>query len=156
MASNYDSIDLSWSWKGDFLIGDDGDLAHNANDFLESIENEIITMIKSSTNDWSIHPQIGANLWRFVGEPNTRKNAEKIKDAIKVALISVGLVKKGDIQVDVNAVDLHTLYIKIFLSAIATPFNRMSSQAQEHLSSEYGQGIEIKFLFDTITSAIYY
>lgn len=156
MAGNYDSRDLSWTWNGDFTLDESGDIAHNEYDALESVETEIITIVKSSTGDWASHPRIGANLWRFTGEPNTRENAEKIKDAIAVALVSVGLASKKDIRVDVNAMSLEILYVKIFLSAISTPLNRISSQADPSLKSQYGQGIEVKFLFDTITSAIYY
>ena len=156
MAGNYDSKDLTWTWNGDFSLDDSGDLAHNEDDALESIETEIITVIKSSTGDWASHPRIGTNLWRFVGEPNTRANADKIKDAISVSLVSAGLVRRGDIKVDINAVGLDTLYVKVFLKAIPTPANRISSQADASLKSQYGQGIEIKLLFDTNTSAIYY
>tara|TARA_Y100000310_G_C20543520_1_gene744479 strand:+ start:377 stop:847 length:471 start_codon:yes stop_codon:yes gene_type:complete len=156
MAGNYDSKDLTWTWDGDFVLDDSGDLAHNEDDALESIETEIVTIVKSSTKDWAHHPRIGANLWRFVGEPNTRKNAEKIKDAISVALVSAGLVRKQDIKVDVNTVSLDVLYVKVFLSATSTPSNRISSQADPDFKSQYGQGIEIKFLFDTNTSAVYY
>jgi len=155
MASNYDSIDLSWSWKGDLKI-DSGDLAVNSTDALESIQNEIITIIKSSSGDWLVHPQLGTNLWQFVGEPNTRENAEKIKDAIATSLISAGIVSKQDIKVDVNAIGIHNLYVKIFLSALSTTFNKLTAPHNNYSSSQYNEGIEINFLFDTTTSAIYY
>jgi hypothetical protein len=155
MAGNYDSKDLSWTWDGDFSLDDSGDIESNDNDALESVESEIITIVKSSTEDWAMHPRIGANLWRFTGEANTRENAEKIKDAIYTALLSAGVVRKQDIEIDVNVLSLEVLYVKIFLKAIATPSNRVSSR-EPLLQNEYGQGIEIKFLFDTNTSAIYY
>jgi len=156
MAENYDSKDLSWTWNGDFTLDESGDLAHNEEDALESVETEIVTIVKSSAGDWASHPRIGANLWRFTGEPNTRANADKIKDAISVALVSAGVARKKDIRIDVNAVSLDVVYVKIFLSATPTPFNRISSQTNTSLKSQYGQGIEVKFLFDTNTSAIYY
>ena len=157
MARNYDSTDLSWTWKGDISVDEAGDLSHNSEDALESIENEIINVVKSSKGDWISHPQLGADLWRFVGEANTRKNAEDIKEAVRIALIASGIVASQDIEVEVNALSLDTLYISVFLSAISTPSNRISSTENGSLlGNQFTKGIEVKFLFDTKTSAIYY
>jgi len=155
MPSMYDSLDLSWSWKGDFKI-EEGDLSMNTSDALESIENEIITIVKSSNGDWQLHPLLGANLWKFVGEPNSRKNAEKIKDVLLTSLASSGVAQRRDLDVEVNALDLHNLYIRIRLSAIPTLNNRLVAPTNNPNIDDYAEGVEIKFLFDTNTSAIYY
>lgn len=155
MASNYDSTDLSWSWKGDLKVVD-GDLSLNSSDALESIEAEIITIIKSSNGDWELHPMLGANLWRFVGEANTRENAERIKDAIITSLVSSGIVRRADIEVDINAMSLHALYIKVRLKAIATTNNRLMAPKNNPDINQYNEGVELKFLFDTNTSAIFW
>ncbi len=155
MASNYDSRDLSWSWKGDFKIAD-GDLDLNYTDALESIETEIITVVKSSDGDWELHPLYGANLAQFIGEPNTRENAEKMKDVLKTAIAYAGLARREDLVIDINALTIHTLYVRITLKAEPSPANRLMSANNNPFIDQYNEGMEIKFLFDTNTSAIYY
>ena len=34
----YDSIDLDWSWDGDFDTGDDNDLKDTSDDYIRSLE----------------------------------------------------------------------------------------------------------------------
>jgi hypothetical protein len=153
--SNYDSKDLTWDWTGDFVLGNQGDLGDNSEDELLSVEQEIITIVKSSKGDWIFHPEIGANLWKFLGEPNTRENAEKIKKTITRELVFAGIVAEQDIIIDVNAISLDSVYIKIFLKATPTLKNRLKEISNNFASNkEYGRGIEVKFFFNTSTSAI--
>lgn len=155
MATNYDNFDLSWSWKGDFKIAD-GDIGINYTDALESVETEIITVVKSTEGDWELHPLYGSNLAQFIGEPNTRENAERMKDVLKTAISSAGIARRQDLIVEINALTLHTLYIRITLRAEASPANRLMSPSNNPLFQQKNEGMEIKFLFDTNTSAIYY
>jgi hypothetical protein len=155
MARNYDNLDFKFTWKGDLSLGESGDIADNEKDYLESVEQEIITIVKSAKGDWVFHPSIGADLWRFTGEPNTRENAEKIKKTLKREIVFAGIAAEADLIIDVNAMSLDTMYIRIFLKASATLRNRLSATNDRLVASrEYGQGIEVKFFFSTSTSAI--
>jgi len=154
MARNYDSTDLKWNWNGDFSLDESGDLSSNDTDFLESIEQEILTIVKSSKGDWKFHPNIGADLWRFKGEANTRENANKLKTEIKKAIVFSGIALESDVIVDVNAISLDMLYVSIFLKATPTLNNRLGNQNDLVKLKEYHQGIEVKFMFSTTTSAI--
>ncbi len=103
-----------------------------------------------------MHPLYGSNLAQFIGEPNTRENAEKMKDVLKTAISSAGIARKQDLDISINALTLHALYIKITLKAQPSAVNRLTDPTSNPLIRQQNEGMEIKFLFDTNTSAIYY
>lgn len=142
----YDTVDLDWTWDGDFLRGNDGDLQDTSDDFIRSLENEIQSIVKSSTGDWFLHPARAADLSDYVGEPNTRKTGEVIQDRVKAALINSGVVQPHDLSVRVVPVGYHEVMIRISVNAISTPNNRLV----------VGTPVIATLLYDTMENGIFF
>lgn len=143
---NYDSIDLDWTWDGDFILGDDGDLKDTSDDLIRSLENEIMTLVKSETTDWEINPTFAADLSDFLGEPNSRENGGRIEDRVRLKLASTGLVLSGDMEVRVVPVGAHEIMIIISVQALATSGNRLV----------LGEPVTIRLLYDTIENSKFF
>jgi len=122
---NYDSIDLDWTWDGDYLVDDDGDLKDTSYDYLQSIRNEIATIVKSELLDWELDPTIGANLSDFMGEPNTREVGRQLEDRVETALVSAGVVYPEDVNARVVPIGTHRVLITITVLTIATVNNQL-------------------------------
>jgi len=123
--SDYDSIDLEFTWDGDYAIDDDGDIRDTSYDYLQSIRNEVANIVRSELLDWEREPTIGANLSDFLGEPNTREMGQLIQDRVKTALIAAGIVLSEDVSVRVIPVGVYKVMIAISILAIATTNNQL-------------------------------
>lgn len=125
MPTNYDSVDLEFSWNGDFQLGKDGDIADTYNDQIQTLIQNIQTVVNSELNDWKEHPALGAGLDDFVGEPNTKDTARQINARIVGALVQNNIVLEDDVTVKVVPVDRHTVFITITVTALATADNSL-------------------------------
>lgn len=124
MAKIYDRNDLAWSYRGDFILSHNGDLADTFSDSLRSLFQEVRDEIKSDINSWKIYPDKGASLSDFVGEPNDKKTAEAIKTRILSCLTRRGLVDSKDIKIVYAPVSIDTLMIRISINVAATALNK--------------------------------
>lgn len=115
--------DLEWSWNGDLIIGDGGDLRDTSRNPLISFVQEARTRLRSDLYDWAIHPHIGAGLRDFIGEPNTKQTAEAGKARIIAALMKDDFCNQGSIDVRYVPVDRHQILyrVKISLPDIGEP-----------------------------------
>jgi len=127
---NYDGIDLTMTPDGDLDIGSNGDINNTEKDQIVSLQQKIISLLKSETGDWIDHPTLAVNLSSFVGEPNTRENAKRMETQIKNALIGARIVEKQDLKVRVNAVGQTRVAIEIVVSARPTVFNSISRELE--------------------------
>jgi hypothetical protein len=143
MAGNYDSIDLDWTWSGDFTLDDDGDLKDTSEDLLLSLVNEITTIVKSSVGDWAEEINIGADLDDYVGEPNTSATAKSILARLESALAII--VSPNDINVRVTPVHIHKVLIMITVQVKSTPENKVSP----------GDVISLSFIYDYFEKGIF-
>lgn len=144
--SNYDSVDLDWTWNGDFLIGQDGDFADTSDDYLRSLVNEIQTIVKSDYGDWLKQPALGAGLSEFKGEPNSRETGKAIENRLISKLTSSNLLRKNDIQVRVTPVHVNQVLIIIRVQADASPGNSLT----------LGQPIVVNALYDSSENDIFF
>ena len=126
--ANYDSVDLLMSEDGDLQIDPEGDLYSTSHDRIIAIQQDIRNIIQNTTGAFEHYPTLAADLTEFVGEPNTRENAEAIARKIERTLINLGTVLKGDIKVEVNASGLNSVMIQVMLLAYPTIYNTVSSQ----------------------------
>jgi len=62
-------IDLQITDGGELVLGPDGDLALVYGD--DQIAQEVLFRLKTQIGDWTLSPQIGADLEDFIGQPNT-------------------------------------------------------------------------------------
>lgn len=143
MASNYDSVDLDFTYDGDLILGFDGDLQDTSRDLLLSIQNEIQSIAKSALTDWREDPNIGADLDDFVGEPNNRATAEDMQARMESALSIV--VNVSDLSVRITPVHIHRVLVMVSLQVLATPGNRLTA----------GASISFSFLFDYMETGVY-
>lgn len=123
MSNNYDQTDLKYSFRGDFLPGDDGDFADTFSDQIQSLVQEIQTIANSSLGDWEENPQYAASLDDFIGEPNNRDTANDIIDRLRTALITNNVVSSDDLIVKLIPIDRHRVLIMISVDASATSSN---------------------------------
>lgn len=131
MPRNYDAIDLTWTLGGDLALGKDGDLADTTHDVLKSLRQEIRTRVRSSLEDWQMHPTIGADLDEIIGEPNNRDTAEIGKARIVDSLIRDNFMAEGDIQVKFTPVDRHRILYVMRVSVAPTAANDSSEEFTE-------------------------
>jgi len=108
--------DLKWTWSGDFVIGDNGDLTDTRAHELMSFVQEIKTRVRSELYDWKLHPHIGASLSDLIGRPNTKEIAEEGKSRIISSLTRNGLVANRFIKVAYTPVDRHHLMYRLGIS----------------------------------------
>lgn len=143
MASNYDSVDLDWSWDGDYIQGDDGDLKDTSEDLLLSFRNEIASIVKSNAGDWREDVDHGASLDDFVGEPNTRETAKAIELRLKNSLRILGRI--ADFAVRVVPVHIHRVLIIVKADVLATAQNGLRA----------GDSVTVSFLYDYFEKGVF-
>lgn len=106
--------DLRWSWNGDLILGQDGDLDDTTqHDELLSLVQEAKTRIRSNLYDWRLHPELGASLNQIIGEANSFELAELGKARIISALTRDGLLTPQLITVQYMPVDRHHLLYRV-------------------------------------------
>ena len=123
--ANYDSIDLLVTDDGDIDIGANGDISVTEEDQILSLQQKILSVLKSDIGDWEDHPMISANLQSFVGERNSRENAKKIESSVKNALVDANIVRTEDVEVEVNAVSIYSVFIVVRVRATPTILNSL-------------------------------
>ena len=144
--ANYDSIDLDWTWDGDYVLGDDGDIKDTSYDLLQSLRNELRSVLRSEFSDWELHPNLGANISEFRGEPNTREIGAIMEDRIRSKILSPGIVEPGDIQVKLIPVSSSTVMINILIQAAATPANNLT----------VGEPLAVTLLYDSLEDSVFF
>ena len=125
MASVYDKIDAKFSFNGDFIPGRDGDIGDTSSDQIQSLIQEIQSVVNSSLGDWLEHPSYGAGLDDFIGEANTKDTSEQIKIRIFDSLVANNVVKKEDLSVVTIPVGPNSIMAIVRVRAQSTPNNSL-------------------------------
>lgn len=146
MASIYDNVDLRFSWSGDFLLGEDGDLGTSEGDILTSFIDQIHDILASSSKDWEIYPNRGATINDFIGEPNSETTAKKLHDRVRISLTSAGVIREQDLKVRIIPVQINRILIILNVSVIATSLNGLTP----------GEDIKLAYVFDTIEQEVFF
>ena len=128
MPQVYDNTDLTWTFRGDFTLGHNGDLADTEYDPLRSLHQEIRTRLKADLGDWLLNKDIGASLGDYVGEPNNKTTATALKTRIIGALTKFGLVDSRDIKVSFMPIDIDKILFRIAITVAATAANKSSTE----------------------------
>lgn len=142
----YDSIDADWSFDGDYDIGPDGDLKDTSYNLLQSIANEIHSVMKSEIGDWEKHPLFATNINEEVGKPNNQLTGRSIEQKVRSSLIANNIVKAEDLAVRVVPVGVSQVLILINISAQATPQNNLTP----------GQTLSVALSYDTLESTVFF
>jgi hypothetical protein len=110
----YDDIrDLRLSLNGDLSI-EDGDLSITSG--VDWYKREANKRLRSG-QDWAHHPNLGANLHRFVGQTNDRETGRRIREAATRSLIVNNIHFPAELQVDAVPTGLHEITLVITLVA---------------------------------------
>lgn len=142
----YDSIDLAYTWDGDYVVGEDGDLGDTSYDFIASLIQEIQTIVQGDQGDWEKHPNLPASINDFNGEPNTRRTADKITDRVVSKLTAQGLVKAEDLKVKLTPIGTNQVLVSIRVQATPTPNN----------SLQLGQPLVVTLVYDSIEQSVFF
>ena len=126
--------DLRWTWNGDFVIGNQGDLMDTSAHELLSFIQEVKTRVRSDLYDWKLHPSLGASLSDLIGELNNKEIAERGKARIISALVRDGFVGARFIKVNYIPIDQNHLMYRL---SIVIP------------DMVQGEEIELNLLLDT-------
>lgn len=124
--ANYDSLDLRFSWAGDYSLGHDKDIADNQEDYLLSLNDQIHDIAASSLNDWEVYPKRASQLKDFIGKPNTSSNARRIEERLRLALTTANVVLDSDLEIKTIPVHVNELLIILFIKCTPTPNNKLT------------------------------
>lgn len=116
-----------WSWNGDFIPGKDGDLADTEGDQIQSLIQDIQTIVASEIGDWEEDKSRGADLFYFAGEPNSRETATGIKTRLRDALVLSRVVRIEDLDIKVLPIGKDAVLIIVRVAAQSTPRNSLEN-----------------------------
>lgn len=145
MPSYYDDLDVSFDWTGDLDLAA-GDIKTTQSDSLQSLLDQIHSICASSFNDWAIYPNRGAQIDDFVGEPNTRNTAARIRERLALALVSAEVVVEDDLEIKIIPVHAHRVLVIMKIHALPTAYNNLRE----------GQTLQTSFVYDTVEQNMFF
>lgn len=136
MATTLDQInlnDLYVGYFGDIYIDQYGDILDTFTFEDErdirgiSLKQEIIMRVESSTLDWQLYPEIGANLRELIGtEANLRWVILEGTHRIKVALTSDSLIGSNSIEITPLVLSLDSILFVVRVKLLGSQFISIS------------------------------
>ena len=93
----YNDIDIQVTPSGDIALGSNKDLVMIATSGV--LKQDITFRLRTDYNDFSPHPEIGADLVELIGEPNTRPVSKLGESKIVHSLTYDGMVRNLDLYV---------------------------------------------------------
>jgi hypothetical protein len=103
-------------------------------------------LVKSEQADWESDPHFAADLFEFIGEPNTREIGRKIEERLRLRISGIGLISERDLKIKVVPVHINQIAIFIKVAANATPNNKL----------KIGEPIVLTFVYDTMERGIFF
>lgn len=121
--------DLYFTLDGDFLINGQKDLALAPSSLHEDIQ-QIYLRLMTEPGDFYIYPQLGIDLSRLYGMPQTKETAEFGKSLIRSGIQKEGLFKGRNIQINAIPTSRDTIRFDIhIISDIDEPILLSVSQS---------------------------
>jgi len=109
----YDELDIQVSASGDLTIAANGDLAMAAASGV--LKQDITFRLKTDFNDFTPHPDIGADLSSLIGEQNTRATAQRGEEKIVSCLTRDGRIAGTDLIVKGVPISLYSQVYYVFV-----------------------------------------
>jgi len=125
LPRNYDQIELSFSWNGDYELGPDGDLFDTRDDQIEALRQMVVSIVRSEFRDWEFFPYFGADIESFIGEPNTRDTAQAIHKRLFESIVANAKVQPSDLAIKVTPVNHESVLVLIAVQAMPTTRNSL-------------------------------
>jgi phage baseplate assembly protein W len=115
----YTQQDIQITDAGDFLVDDTGDLALASID--QTTRQDVIFYLYTEYGDFTGQPDLGSRVVDFIGEPNTKTNAQLLRAEMIRALTTDGRFSSRDIGINMVPVGIDEVlsYITIQNSAMA-------------------------------------
>ena len=111
----YDHIDIETSSSGDLVLSSSKDLKMAAPS--GCLKQDIMFRARTDLNDFGPHPNIGADLQRFIGETNNRENASKAEDRLYDSLTKDGRIISNDVRVKAVPINADSIAMYTFVNA---------------------------------------
>lgn len=92
-------VDFYWTMDADFSVGPDGDIRDTSYDYARTYFQEVRTRGRSETQDWAIHPSLGANLHDLIGRVNNKMTAEEGKNKLVAAMVYGGFLRREQVNI---------------------------------------------------------
>jgi len=127
--------DLKWSNEGDLVI-ENGDLADTKNINGLAFLQEVSDRVRSSSGDWQMMSEKGANLDEFIGVVNSSSTQKAIEDTISFSLTRDNFLDSQDFQIAVIPVDNTQIAVRIDFDTSLTDIEADST-------------IQFKLIYDT-------
>lgn len=100
--------------EGDLVLNSTGDLAMVYGD--EQIAQEVLFRLKTTLGDWTLSPNVGTSLERFIGSPNIPLTHSLIENEIIKSITKDGLVLFP--EVDAIAISENEVFILVEFGSI--------------------------------------
>lgn len=110
----YDTIDIEATPNYDILLSASKDL--KLSEASGCLKQDIMFRARTDLNDFVPHMDLGADLQRFIGEPNTRKNAEKAENRLFDSLTKDARVAINDLRVKAVPISNESIAIYTFVN----------------------------------------
>ena len=101
---------------------------------------EVRTRIMSAQGDWVLYPDLGANLYQLIGEPNIPLTAEDGKSRIIASLSRDGFVNSSDISIKYIPYDQDKLLYRLVIAVRPTDENEQSESVRIDIVYNYTNG----------------
>jgi len=96
-----DSLDLYFTSNGDFCLDETNKLKDTKLDKYRFLIQRVNNRIGSTSNDWQLAPQVGANLTDFIGQRNSAENGKLIEQRIFAELTRDNFISSRHLSVKV-------------------------------------------------------
>ena len=117
----YSEIDIKVSASGDLVIAPNGDLDMASPSGV--LKQDIAFRLRTDYDDFTPHPDIGADLSSLIGEQNTRETSQKGEQKIVRSLTSDGRVFGSDLMVKGVPINLSSIVYYVFIKDGVTTMN---------------------------------
>jgi len=117
----YSEIDIKVSASGDLVIAPNGDLDMASPSGV--LKQDIAFRLRTDYDDFTPHPDIGADLSSLIGEQNTRETSQKGEQKIVRSLTSDGRIFGSDLMVKGVPINLSSIVYYVFIKDGVTTMN---------------------------------
>lgn len=124
---------------GDLVLGEDGDFLVSGP--VRTAQQDIAFRYRTQFADFGLHPLVGADLGKLLGEPNNRANADRIKGSVRRALTRDGRFRDSALAVEVVPVSPEAILILIAVTdTIEGPFTEEDDEVIATFMFNYTSG----------------
>ena len=113
--ATYNEIDITMSPDGDLVLDSRKDLRMAAPSGV--VKQDITFRARTEYDDFTPHPDIGADLPSLVGEPNSKENALMAEEKLFTSLTKDNRFNHNDIRVKAVPISMNSIVLYTFVNA---------------------------------------